>query len=477
MNHFLMVHLIGTNYCGLLNKDGLVPVNALDQACFDHDHAGDYQSWIDYFRARPSDYKFLDDIKYVQGPGAKLARSFFKTKIAMTSRDGLGGRLPSNFEDPDIDYAYERRARARKKKIDYERRRKWFQQLEEMANAYKQGLRRRRRNMAKPFILGAKRRYRRRRKSFGKMPKRRRTYGRRRYNKRRRRYYRRRGYRYNRYRDARLAHRVINALEPPRSYIIEEDHALVLGSGNSYFWAPSSFLGNTEIETAWKATGQGNNPLFASSPSETQRGHLLQASARWEFTNNNLFPIYIKVYWLLPKGKTYSANTVEEFAMARFHEGVESRTSDTGDAYVSVSGKTVFTRIMSLNPKDSPTLRDHFYIKPGKAGKLQSGDVANFRWKRKKPKTISYEEIFDDDSYKAKPGLTVIPVFKIQAALGHDITTNTTQGTLSGVVNMRSFKRHTWKKSSGHLSLLAVGGVTNNTGSFENPTPDLMKED
>jgi hypothetical protein len=170
---------------------------------------------------------------------------------------------------------------------------------------------------------------------------------------------------------------------------------------------------------------------------------------------------------------------MEEKALNEFHAGVDGRLLTGDEANITQTGNVMRSLIHSLNLKDSPDLSRDFVIKGGKSVRIWPGDKYDFRWHRLKPRTLRYDEVSDDDTLKSIRGLTVVPVFKIQMMVGRDTGDPEEIALMSGTASLRVMKRHTWKKTTSHLSLLGIGNTMNAafTNGGEGPTDEVDQAD
>lgn len=286
-----------------------------------------------------------------------------------------------------------------------------------------------------------------RRKSFRKRRRMPRKY-------RRRRRYKRRKRRYN---TRRFRHYITSLLAPPRTYIRENSAGLDVLAGRYHYWCPAAHLDVGTLESAWTATGDQSKPLVGDgSNQDNQRALLSRASTVIKFHNNNLHNMYIKVYWVRAKTRiTDGTNDVCQKIIDYIINGWNDRILDASEGEytevssvlndANVSGYAISSTLANLSIFSSYRLKMDFRVKPGKGGWLAPGQTTQFTFKRKYGKSLRYEEIKTGGNHRTLPGYTVVPVFRINMAMGNDTTTNTQSLNMDGVANCHIFNTITWK--------------------------------
>lgn len=467
-----MVHIPGYNYCGLLNNPGALPVNELDAACMEHDQSSYYDSYRGYFQWNPDDEKLLRKARRRTGLAARSVESFFKGKKrinAMLKSNTTRKRWRDPYSNPArFAGRYKRESDTRHTRFKQTKRDRDLQSItyaaKEFARLALSAARSPYRGRFRGVSLANKTRLGMAFRSFRNnraMPKRYRS------NYRRRPFFKRRR-RYGRYRNKRRFRYVprtslLKQLMPPRSIIHEQDFGVDLPEGQTTYYAPTVIFGTTELEAQWKEIGDGSNLIISATPSPTYRARLARSSFRIEVTNTNLFPMYVKMYWLVAKRFSFTSSLLNQKAVAWMAEGWADRMLDADETNYTVTNDVVNSAVHGLYPTDSQTLRRHFKIISGKAVTILPGFKADWRWRTRGGKVFSYEDIMDDDTYKSVPGYTVVPLLRFQMPIGHDTTVLTEQSRLSGTANMVCFKRTTWQYVGGHKSLLALANLADAT--------------
>lgn len=249
------------------------------------------------------------------------------------------------------------------------------------------------------------------------------AYGRRRkYNKRPRRSKRRfRNKTSSARKRSRFRQYITDILSPPRTWHNDIDVSLNLNQNKYYWYAPTSHCSTTQLEEAWKDTGEGGVALVSSIPKDTERAIMKLGSTRMEVNNLNTHPIFVEVYWLTARDRiTAGATSAHVKAIEYLVDGWKDRMllADETDIDTTEGTNVVTTLTKTLNPLQSYRLRMAFKIKKGKGGWIRPGGVVNFTYKSTGDRSIRYEIIKNDSNHQAIPGLTVVPLFRIVMASG-----------------------------------------------------------
>lgn len=497
-------HIPGYNYCGVRNRTGRKPINKLDAACQKHDAS--YKSWKDYVGYTESDEILRRTAKGLEGPAARVVQGYFTTKkylmpykrlrqsklpFKQRKRRATGWdtkRFPGDEEKHITDLGIDMDLSGFTMEIDddeqYHMAKRRFTTNTERISSFKgqkfwhskfmplTNRSRARRRYSKWFKKRTPRRGRR-------IIKRRRTYGR--FGKRRR--FRRRG---GRGRLTRYA--IINALMRPHTQILENTRHCALPAGTyKNFFTITNFGSRSDLEAAWADLGEGSVPLVSSSTNKAQRALLRSMSFYGIMRNLNVHPMYVSVYWLLAKRDltTDAGANPSDMALNHLMGGWEDRMLDTDEANGftdDTANGRVGCSMRGLTVYNSGRLRQNWKISHGKSGWIEPGATVMIKYRRKRGKMLNYEaHVQDADTRKVTRGLTVVVLFEISMALGHDTTdhaTNTT--TLDGDFHIDTHVKYVLKAlPDNDLPLLAIsqGKETAFDVGGEGPTPHAFVAD
>ena len=494
------LHLPGYNYCGLGGNPNKAPTNHIDALCKAHDDAYEMHlskgenPYTHFVMADKALMEGLSKYATIDPAAAALINTVFalKKKAFPSMQFHRQSNLPSNVpigrkrSIGQIIPDYNTRAKIRRLSAEFSR-------LGVRRSSYKWNRDRRTVGWKRFRRLGTGRKFFKRRRrgfstsqaserSFTKMPYRRR-YRRR----RRRRNYGRRRRRMTGYKRRRRTYRpyISKAISPPSTWLDESDHFLNETKFNRYvYFAPCSMFSRSQILSSWTDTGENGVPLVNDMTSDNRSYFALMSNGRiqLEFTNLNLHPFYIKVYWCIAKRESPHASETGPTAavVQNIEDGWKNRMLDADETTVEVtsSSTTVGSNMKQLTLWESTDFRENWRCKPGKGGWLMPGDNVKFTWRQRRSRFFSAYQL--NRSGYCIPGLTLVPLFFVHFSMGQETDNSQDFANLKGHIQCHCYRRITWRSGINEASLIAV--TDNKKGDADiidadAPTKFEMKED
>lgn len=268
---------------------------------------------------------------------------------------------------------------------------------------------------------------------------------------------------------------IVKRLFPARTHISESSEGHDIPQGNVLWVAGVPVLHRTQIEAAYKDTGEGGEELGTTFSNE--KIWVEKGTGSWIISNTNQFPMRVECWWLLAKFDEQHATSARALVISLFKQGVNDRMLDSDQDLTSVGSNDFSTVLTSILPSMSPLLQRKFKIKRGRQGWVEPGGQASFRYSKNVRKYFYLEEIFDDDSTHTLRRLTVVPLFRFFMFLGNDTTTRTTTLKMAGTVNMEHYGTVRLRQTGANSTLIGIGGTVNTAGAGEGPTEMDTKED
>lgn len=273
---------------------------------------------------------------------------------------------------------------------------------------------------------------------------------------------------------------VNNRVSEPHTWLSEDEQSHNLLAGKYHFIAPTCLFDRSDLATSWADTGEGGASLGGSTNNPAKcclRSGFLRVHVR----NLLEHPLRIQVYWLTAKQDIHDATSCINNVVDSLLDGWKDRMLAADETTANFLGGTQVTSTGSalLSPYHSSRLKDKWRIKKGKGGWLQPGDIVDFRYKLFKKRYLRYFDITSSDNRRTYRGLTVVPLFKVHTAIGHDTVNIDEALCLDGYVHMQMFKSITWTYVTTHVPLIAYSENKDTafTTGGEGPTDVEMKQD
>lgn len=282
--------------------------------------------------------------------------------------------------------------------------------------------------------------------------------------------------------------KIIDMLSPPRTWHYEEDRSANLVQ-NEYYWiAPTSHASCVDLELAWKDLGKDSAALVSTTPNDTERAILKRAALDIELTNLNTHPMHVQVYWCIARDRQTNGDghnphvKVIEYLYNGWNDRMLAADVAAVLGYAGAGSNNISSKVASTDPMQAYRLRMAFKVKRGKGGWIKPGGIVNFKWNTYgRDRAIRYEIIKDDSNHKSVPGLTVVPLFRVQMMTGVDTGAASVFRPMDGYLHMKIYKKITYKFVDLKPALMAVQNsksVAAITGDLVGPTEyaDLADE-